>query len=92
MFIAIGTFAFLAWFTNTYIYKFFASNQTATISVLKKDIEVGVGEAFTTSFTVNSSQSEDFISGAELILEYDPIYLEYGDVNNLLMNKKGRLS
>ncbi|PIZ64039.1 hypothetical protein CO051_02110 [Candidatus Roizmanbacteria bacterium CG_4_9_14_0_2_um_filter_39_13] len=79
VFIAIGTFGFLAWFTNTYIYKFFASNQTATISVLKKEIEVGVGEAFTTSFTVNSSQSEDFISGAELILEYDPIYLEYGD-------------
>lgn len=77
--VAVGTFGFLAWFTNTYIYKFLASNQTATISVLKKDIEVGIGETFVTSFTVNPSQSEDFISGAELILTYDPIYLEYGN-------------
>jgi|GEM_PF-6019767 len=77
--VGVCTFGFLGWYVNTYIYRFFASSQVAKVTTSVKDISIAIGEEFTVTFNVKPEQLQDFISGAEMKLTYDPTYLEYGN-------------
>ncbi|MBP9690783.1 hypothetical protein KBD81_01745 [Candidatus Woesebacteria bacterium] len=78
VFVGLVATGFFGWYINTYVYKFLASNQSASITAVEQKISAKAGTPFTVTFNISPNIATDIISGAEFELSYDPTYLSYG--------------
>jgi len=71
--LVIGTFGFMFWYVNQYLFKFFAGTNSVSVTMSTVNETQKVGEEFQLSLHFSGQQ----MKGAELYLIYDPTILQY---------------
>src|SRR3989344_3905242 len=70
---AVGTFGFMFWYINKYVYKFFATTNNVTVSMST----ASETQTLNQEFLLTVKLSGQLMNGAELYLEYDPSKVLY---------------